>query len=222
MSEEIELCFRVHRQMPVDFAKHETALAIHRRAISFSMEEAEEIWKRLYGRPYKGSATRAELRLARKGHYHLSFFFLPPSLKNQDAVPAEWKRLHESLKAQRTFAKKMVRVFGRYPLTELLWGSMCEYYGKFFALFPTTCANSTKLVPTLFIDFVWHTHLGLYDQYVEDCRKIAECVIDHDDSIKADTLSAGLEGTRSLWQERYGECYIYQVREVLIYRRGIS
>lgn len=74
--------------MPVQFHKHALAVKVYQSKESFTWDEADAMWKAAFGRPFKGPATRAELRASRK-------------------VPAEWVKLHASLKAQRKFAHKV-------------------------------------------------------------------------------------------------------------------
>lgn len=142
--------------MPVQFHKHALAVKVYQSKESFTWDEADAMWKAAFGRPFKGPATRAELRASRK-------------------VPAEWVKLHASLKAQRKFAHKVnneghnlfpsfflfsfwqvVRLFQKFPLDQKLWDSMVDYYSKFFFLF--SIDSKTMLVPTVFVDYVWHVH----------------------------------------------------------------
>lgn len=95
------------------------------------------------------------------------------------------------------FAFKVVKLFQKFPLDQKLWDSMLEYYSKFFFLFSVEPA--TMLVPTIFCDYVWHCHQARHDQYVHDCEKIANRLIDHDDSVSDSVLGTGFEKTKQLW-----------------------
>jgi hypothetical protein len=94
----------------------------------------------------------------------------------------------------------MCRVFAKFPLNDALWNSMTDYYSKYFFLF--SLKSDKMLVPTLFIDFVWHTHLNDHNRYFHDCETIAKTpLVDHDDSVGRPVLVSGLSNTKGNSQE---------------------
>ena len=203
MTPEVAFARHTHRVAPVDFrARGRPELD---GVPVCSAQDAEQLWQQRCREPFAvEQPSRAQLRAARW------------------SVPAAWKRLHLSLKAQRAFARKVTEPLGR--IDERLWGQMLEHYSRFFALFPK--AGGTELVPTLMVDFCWHTHMQNPAQYADDSERSAGRLIDHDDSISPKRvagaqrpflfvvpltfLAGGYRHTRRLWFETYGTPYIWE------------
>ncbi len=166
MTPEIEFARHTHRLAPVDFAKRGRP-ELDGVALC-SMVDAEQMWQQRWREPYQlEKPSRGQLRAARR------------------SVASAWKKLHLSMKAQRAFAAKMTEPLTK--VTEKVWPQMLEHYSKFFALFPK--APPVGLVPTMMVDFCWHTHMRLHEQYVSDSRRCFDKIIDHDDSIAPSHLA---------------------------------
>lgn len=56
-----------------------------------------------------------------------------------------------------------------------------------------------RLVPTVAIDMVWHTHQMHPKRYARECSAIAGMVLDHDDTAEEDALDAGFRTTSAAW-----------------------
>jgi hypothetical protein len=135
------------------------------------------------GRPELDSGVAASSSTRVAEHKTLVEMTAP---RGQVRVAPEWMHLHRSMKSQRSFAEKMAVPLSR--MTDSSWPQMLDHYSKFLALFPK--AHGKTLVPTLTLDFCWHTHMQRHEQYVRDSTRVAGKIIDHDDSISASRLES--------------------------------
>ncbi|KAK6887433.1 Glycine-rich domain-containing protein 1, partial [Candida tropicalis] len=80
-------------------------------------------------------------------------------------------------------------------------------YRRFFELLTEKTLNR-MLVPTLDIDFMWHTHqLSLYG-YIRDCKSSpCQRVIDHNDKVGQKPLDDGFAFTSKLYKLKFKEEY---------------
>jgi len=85
-----------------------------------------------------------------------------------------------------------------------------EDYFKFVRLAKHKDAD-LSLVPTYEIDLVWHTHMTGYSpaQYKQDCIRICEKPLNHDDTLndraKGGRLDVSFQKTAWLWKQIYGD-----------------
>lgn len=78
-------------------------------------------------------------------------------------------------------------------------------YEKFFQLL--AAFPEKVIVPTLDIDLVWHTHQCSPSGYFAYTQALTGRFINHDDSIAKGDLKKALQGTKELFQLRFGEEY---------------
>ncbi|KAG8893318.1 hypothetical protein FRB99_002045, partial [Tulasnella sp. 403] len=64
------------------------------------------------------------------------------------------------------------------------------------------------LVPTLTIDLAWHTHQLLCVEYRESTLTLLGTIVDHDDAVEQENLSAAFETTAFLWTNKYNVPYV--------------
>jgi len=65
--------------------------------------------------------------------------------------------------------------------------------------------TSNVIVPTLFVDLMWHTHMLSPFEYMTDSVFLAGCILNHNDAFSDDTLSDGWKNTQKLWKTEFGE-----------------
>ena len=70
----------------------------------------------------------------------------------------------------------------------------------------------TFIVPTYDIDNIWHTHLAFPCRYMEDCRRLAERVVNHDDKVGEDRSPSGFLTTSTaktelLWNSTFNSTW---------------
>jgi hypothetical protein len=80
-------------------------------------------------------------------------------------------------------------------------------YRKFLNLRKYT-PQGIFLVPSVFIDLAWHSHMLTPIQYTTDCMYLAGMVLDHDDSISENVLGDHWKQTNILWRKIYGEILV--------------
>jgi hypothetical protein len=77
-------------------------------------------------------------------------------------------------------------------------------YRKFLNLKKFT-PQGVFLVPSVFLDLAWHSHMLTPIQYATECMYLAGMVLDHDDSIAENVLGDHWKQTNILWRQVYGE-----------------
>lgn len=203
MTYDIEYARRVHATQPVDF--HARGRLDPTWPMG-TLEDVRVLWAEAHhGQRYDAPPTKADLRKARK-------------------VAPEWAALHRSMKAQRAFARKVERVFSGVELTESIWvglgatlvvgpfdsltptrtqATATDYYSRFFNLF--VVKKGEHFVPSILIDFVWHTHMMMGHDYWKDCERLAGHCVDHDDGLGHSPHARSLYlATRATFFELYG------------------
>ncbi|CAE6416730.1 unnamed protein product [Rhizoctonia solani] len=71
------------------------------------------------------------------------------------------------------------------------------------------CAHNPgkALVPTLVIDLGWHTHMLSGEGYRNDCWRLFEKMVGHEDKVEEGKLAGSFDETARLWKSRFGENY---------------
>ncbi|KAG8691459.1 hypothetical protein FRC11_003464 [Ceratobasidium sp. 423] len=101
---------------------------------------------------------------------------------------------------QQKFISQILPLSNSLSITDLV-----TQYHSFLDL----CAhNSGKaLVPTLLIDLGWHTHMLSGEGYRNDCWRLFEKLIGHEDKVEEGKLASSFDETARLWKSRFGENY---------------
>jgi hypothetical protein len=113
--------------------------------------------------------------------------------------------LAEAVVRQWDFSKKITNVYPQDPVPRDLLHYVNRRYIKFMILMRE---QRNMIVPTLDIDLFWHTHQLSSHNYDAWCVQHIGRPINHDDTIEALHLSNGLENTKQLWVQTYGEEYL--------------
>ena len=100
----------------------------------------------------------------------------------------------------------------RFGDDDFLREGVLNYY-RFLQLKQNASKQGTMLVPTYQIDLMWHTHiLSSIEMYNEDCNRIVNSKLHHDDSLtdreEGGILDVSFMATKSLWIKQYGTEYI--------------
>ncbi|KAJ1304754.1 hypothetical protein OPQ81_005892 [Rhizoctonia solani] len=105
-----------------------------------------------------------------------------------------------SVLRQQKFTSQILPLGSSLSLTDLI-----TQYHSFLDL----CAhNSGKaLVPTLVIDLGWHTHMLSGEGYRNDCWRLFEKMMGHEDKVEEGKLATSFDETARLWKSRFGENY---------------
>jgi Glycine-rich domain-containing protein-like len=88
-----------------------------------------------------------------------------------------------------------------------------QKYHQFLTLTAHAQSRGIILVPTYQIDLMWHTHiLSSIHDYQQDCRKIMNRELYHDDSLtdreEGGLLDVSYTATAQLWKDVYGTDYV--------------
>ncbi|CAM4920349.1 unnamed protein product [Rotaria socialis] len=67
--------------------------------------------------------------------------------------------------------------------------------------------KNSLIVPTFNIDLIWHTHMRYPRRYIHDTQILCDFVLNHDDSIEKNVLSAAYNQTTKRWKEAYKSNY---------------
>eukprot|EP00026_Physarum_polycephalum_P016182 Phypoly_transcript_17039.p1 GENE.Phypoly_transcript_17039~~Phypoly_transcript_17039.p1 ORF type:complete len:141 (+),score=24.54 Phypoly_transcript_17039:288-710(+) len=78
-------------------------------------------------------------------------------------------------------------------------------YIKFLKLTPHV-EKGRFLVPTMGIDFMWHTHMSAPELYLPDTTRLAGKFLNHD-TVSDSVLSDNFAYTAKLWERIYNEEY---------------
>lgn len=87
-----------------------------------------------------------------------------------------------------------------------------HHYIKFLKLGQKAAARGVLLIPTMSIDWMWHTHiLSSVTMYHRDCVAVLGATLHHDDSqterSPGSIQDLAYQATKQLWMEEYGEDY---------------
>ena len=170
--------------------------------------------------PNDDSAVRLVAEALWMDRYPKESFFIqqhPMSLNSHSSVSEKkdlpWIggfNLLESTKRQANF---LWQVSGeRFSDDDFLQQGVTNYT-KFLKLTPKAKQQRIILVPTYQIDLMWHTHmLTSMQQYNDDCLRIMNTTMSHDDSLtdRSDggLLDVSFRATKDLWQKEYGTDYV--------------
>lgn len=80
-------------------------------------------------------------------------------------------------------------------------------YHAFLDLTSITAHDSVYLVPTLDIDFAWHTHQLRGQVYRADTKRLLGCTLDHEDMVEASALAIAFDQTAQAWMSRFDVPY---------------
>jgi Glycine-rich domain-containing protein-like len=143
-----------------------------------------------------------------------SFFYLNHHVDNSVVIDAPIPLVHgfdllESTSRQSTF---LWQVSGERFADDDFLEEGAQNYAKFLQLKPRAMERRMTLVPTYQIDLMWHTHmLTSMEKYNEDCIRIMNSTMHHDDSLtdrsEGGILEVAYISTKSLWLSEYGEEY---------------
>lgn len=119
---------------------------------------------------------------------------------------AQAKLLVANVQRQASFVDKMHRhLWLRSPPAAGTLRRAIDRYDGFLQLFKLH--PWCTLVPTLDVDLAWHTHQLSPLQYIAAVEARAGRFINHDDKIVQGRLNVGMDKTKELFQERFGERY---------------
>ncbi|KAL5631281.1 hypothetical protein ACGC1H_006961 [Rhizoctonia solani] len=101
---------------------------------------------------------------------------------------------------QEKFTSQILSLGSSLSLTDLI-----TQYHTFLDL----CAHhpGKALVPTLMIDLGWHTHMLSGEGYRDDCWRLFEKMVGHEDKVEEGKLASSFDETARLWKARFGENY---------------
>ncbi|EUC64071.1 BAR domain protein, putative [Rhizoctonia solani AG-3 Rhs1AP] len=101
---------------------------------------------------------------------------------------------------QQKFTSQILSLGNSVSLTDLI-----TQYHTFLDL----CAHhpGKALVPTLVIDLGWHTHMLSGEEYRDDCWRLFEKMVGHEDKVEEGKLASSFEETARLWKSRFGDNY---------------
>ena len=118
--------------------------------------------------------------------------------------------LEAAVHRQHSFATKMTRyAWHRSPDAPIIIHNATRRYTNFFSLIKSTRGNM-KIVPTLDIDLIWHTHQLRPAAYRSFSRVgPGKGFINHDDTIKEDTsrMETSFSDTQDVYRRVFGEEY---------------
>lgn len=117
--------------------------------------------------------------------------------------------LEAALHRQFSFATKMVQyAWHRGPDIDGTLSRATGRYHKFFALLNANRSAKTKVVPTVDIDLVWHTHQLSPARYRAFSRLRADGrFVGHDDNMSSQLLLDSFAATEALHRRLFGEEY---------------
>jgi len=80
------------------------------------------------------------------------------------------------------------------------------------------------IVPTYDLDLLWHTHMSVPQVYTQDCQRLCNMVVNHDDSIADSKLRVSFQECKIKWKQYYNEEYIerYAAQSNNIYSKKSS
>lgn len=120
---------------------------------------------------------------------------------------AQVQSMVEAVQRQETFIDKMhTQLWIRSPALEGTLERAIERYLKFLKLFKYH--PKTRLVPTLDIDLVWHTHQCSPAHYRASTIERVGRFINHDDKLGRPVLDDGMKTTKGLFRTRFGQEYV--------------
>ncbi|KAI1374192.1 hypothetical protein F4677DRAFT_172911 [Hypoxylon crocopeplum] len=107
---------------------------------------------------------------------------------------------------QGIFVEKMNKIDWLHsPAARDTMSRLIKKYERFIRIM---AANPKQVaVPTLDVDLAWHTHQLSPSIYTQSMYSKTRQLVDHDDKIDEDKLSAAFEWTSKVYQETHGEVY---------------
>ncbi|CAE6436505.1 unnamed protein product [Rhizoctonia solani] len=101
---------------------------------------------------------------------------------------------------QQKFTSQILPLDGSLSISDLI-----TQYHTFLDL----CAHNPgkALVPTLVIDLGWHTHMLSGEGYRNDCWRLFEKMVGHEDKVEEGKLASSFDETARLWKSRFGGNY---------------
>jgi len=145
----------------------------------------------------------------------------PPTQHQLDSLNSNWKsefkedsnassrkkKLIPSVAAQIEFWPKLLSLGDERTLSsDTFLNKAVADYRKFLFLKKTAgLGPGAYLVPSMFVDLIWHTHMLYPEQYAADSYDLAGVILDHDDSITNHELTTHWKDTINAWEKQYGE-----------------
>eukprot|EP00698_Gefionella_okellyi_P017434 TRINITY_DN5095_c0_g1_i2.p1 TRINITY_DN5095_c0_g1~~TRINITY_DN5095_c0_g1_i2.p1 ORF type:complete len:630 (-),score=117.05 TRINITY_DN5095_c0_g1_i2:43-1932(-) len=123
-----------------------------------------------------------------------------PTVKRVAAGFAPSVDLHQACFRQRKFAESIQPSLSKF--TNAAYARHCvQEYQKFLEF--AGRHRDMNCVPSLQMDFCWHTHMRVPDQYHNDTVSIVGMFMDHNDDIPDEKLAVDLTEMKKKWLEDY-------------------
>ena len=136
---------------------------------------------------------------------------------SQNELPIKFKvNIIKSLKGQLEFFTKLKRIFFfRHDLnrkTSFKFG-----YNRYLRFLDLIKQKKGVMVPTLDIDYIWHSHMLLPESYQKDMDNLMGKVLDHNDDIEASELKDCFTNTKKFYKNCFKSNYTYSCYDPSIY-----